>query len=295
MSASYAKVGSLAEGLKREIEKITPKIPEKVIVLGSGLSRSFDDSRNFTVVGEVETDRLIQMHQLPNFTANDHLLKILVVKEKSSKKTAVVICGRKHLYELKVDEHMDKVIRLTRSLVVIGVKTFIFTSAVGGIKPSKPGSLILVTDHDGGQDIPLGLFSGDYSEGVEEFGPQFIDCTTLYKTNIGDSIIRKFDVTRGVLQWHLGPQFETPAQIKRLRMMDISAVGMSMLPEAMAVQQMKLHSSGKYSDIENIGIGVVANPAAGIGGMISHDGVKLTMEKASKKLIKFLADVVKYN
>ncbi len=292
MSGAYGKVVSLANGLKREIEMITPEDPKIVITLGSGLADSFNNSRNFTLIGELDTEKLIKMSSLPSFNANGHVLKILIVKEKTSGIPLVVVCGRKHLYEIGPDDHLDKALRLMRAFVFIGVKIFIHTSAVGGINPSTPGSLILVTDHDGGENLPIGLFSGEHSVNEEMFGPQFFDCSNLYFHTIKKQVLGT-SVSKGILKWHLGPQFETPAQINRLRKDGIAGVGMSMLPEAMSIQQMKLHPSGEYSDLKNLGIAVVANPAAGIGGTITHHDVKTVMEKASLKLLKFIALIVK--
>lgn len=282
------RTANLANSFQKEIQKIIGIMPTKAIILGSGLSDAVEKSDFFKTIGELQLNGLPFVH-LPNFTADGHRLRILLVEENSSKEKVIVVCGRKHIYEIDKDGgDLKEVVRIPRSLALAGVTDFYHTSAVGGINPSKPGSLIFITDHDGSQLIPRGLFTG--SDG-SKFGPMFTACSDLYNTSVSLRTINKYS-TKGVLQWHIGPMFETPAQIKRLQMFGISGVGMSMLPEVIALKQMSLTSG--LGGINNIGIGVVANPAAGIGDIaITHEDVKKVMATTAPVLMEFIAAIIK--
>lgn len=282
------RTANLADSFKKETTSMVGLMPSKAIILGSGLADAVENSIFFNKIGELQLNSGLSFAHLPNFTADGHRLRIILAEENSSKEKIVIVCGRKHLYEIDTDGDLKEVVRIPRSLAMAGVRDFYHTSAVGGINPNEPGSLIFVTDHDGSQQIPRGLFTG--SDG-SKFGPMFTACSDLYNTSISLKTVNKYS-TKGVLQWHMGPMFETPAQIKRLQMFGIAGVGMSMLPEAIALKQMSLVP--EFSGINNIGVGVVANPAAGIGDTaITHNDVKKVMTETAPKLMEFLAAIIK--
>lgn len=283
------RTANLAGSFKKETASMVGLMPNKAIILGSGLADAVESSTFFQKMGELQLNSGLAFAHLPNFTADGHKLRILLVEENSSKEKVIVVCGRKHLYEIDKDGgDLKEVVRIPRALALAGVKDFYHTSAVGGINPSNPGSLIFVTDHDGSEQLPRGLFTG--SDG-SKFGPMFTACTDLYNTSISLKTVNKFS-TKGTLQWHLGPMFETPAQIKRLQMFGIAGVGMSMLPEVIALKQMSLVP--EFSGINNVGVGVVANPAAGIGGTaITHGDVKKVMADTAPKLMEFIAAIIR--
>lgn len=280
------RTANLANGFSREIKSILGIMPKSVIILGSGLGEAVENSKSFSILGELKLNGL-PFADLPSFTADSHKLKMFLVEENFSKEKLVVVCGRKHLYEIEKDsDDLKEVVRIPRALALAGVENFYHTSAVGGINPSTPGSLIFVTDHDGSELIPRGLFTG--SDG-SKFGPMFFDCSGLYNNTISLKTVNKHS-TKGTLQWHVGPMFETPAQIKRLSSNGIAGVGMSMLPEVLSLKQISLTSG--FENINNIGIGVVANAAAGIGKPITHEEVKKIMKRAAPKLMEFIAAII---
>lgn len=282
------RTANLASSFKRETTLMIGLMPSKAIILGSGLADAIENSTFFNRIGELQLNGSLAFTHLPNFSADGHKLRILLVEENSSKEKVIVVCGRKHIYELdREGGDLKDIVRIPRALALAGVTDFYHTSAVGGINPSKPGSLIFVTDHDGLELIPRGLFTG--SDG-SKFGPMFTACSDLYNTSISLRTVNKYS-TKGVLQWHIGPMFETPAQIRRLQMLGIAGVGMSILPEVIALKQMSLVP--ELSGINSIGIGVVANPAAGIGGTkITHEDVKKVMADTAPKLMEFISKII---
>lgn len=295
MAVEYAKVQGLANALKNNvlgIKNIT-EFPTTAIILGSGLATAFENSKNFNVVGGIGKDRIDHMmvhNSLPQFSAVGHELRIFIVEEKNTGKRILAVGGRKHLNEMGPFDHdkAQRVVRIPRALISAGVKNLIHTSAVGGISPSEPGKIILVTDHDGGENIPAHLFSGIDST---DFGPYHCDCQEMYYQPDSERV--RTLTTPGVLMWCLGPQFETAAQIRRFERDGIAGVGMSMLPESMAVKQMKLHSSGDYSCIKNIGLGVVSNPAAGKGGVITDEDVKNNTKNLGDNFTDIVVEIMK--
>jgi purine nucleoside phosphorylase len=295
MAVEYAKVQDLANALKNYtlgIQNVT-EFPETAIILGSGLSKSFENSKNFTVIGEIgreKIDHMMVRNSLPQFNAVGHELRIFIVEEKNTGKRILAVGGRKHLNEMGPFDHdkAQRVVRIPRALIYAGIKNLIHTSAVGGISPSEPGKIILVTDHDGGDNIPPHLFSGVDNT---DFGPYHFDCQNMYYQP--DSEKLRSLTTAGILRWCLGPQFETAAQIRRFERDGIAGVGMSMLPETMAANQIKLNPSGEYSHIKNIGLGVVSNPAAGKGGIITDEDVKETTKNMGDNFTEVLVEIIK--
>lgn len=294
MAVEYAKVQGLANALKSNILglKSITEFPDTAIILGSGLANSFENSEGFTFIGEIGKDKIDHMtihNSLPQFSAVGHELRIFIVEEKNTGKRILAVGGRKHLNELSPFDHdkAQRIVRIPRALIYAGVKNLIHTSAVGGISPSEPGKIILVTDHDGGENIPPHLFSGVDSS---DFGPYYFDCQNMYYQPESEKLLTI--TTPGVLRWCLGPQFETAAQIRRFERDGIAGVGMSMLPESMAVKQIKLHSSGQYAPIKNIGLGIISNPAAGKGGVITDEEVKETTKNMGGTFTEVISEIV---
>ena len=187
--------------------------------------------------------------------------------------------GRFHYYEgydLKETTYPIRIFKL------LNVETLILTNAAGGINENfNKGDLMIINDQ-------LSFFSESVLRGpnMDEFGERFIDMSTTYDKeyiNILKDVMQKItgSYKEGVYAYMKGPTYETPAEIRALKVLGADAVGMSTVPEAIVA-----HHSG----IKCAGITCITNMAAGINNeVLSHEDVKETALKAEdnfKKVIK---------
>ncbi len=137
--------------------------------------------------------------------------------------------GRVHAYE---GHPFDKVVFGSRLLARIGCRTVLLTNAAGGIRRGmRPGDLMIVTDH-------LNLMGRNPLAGPNEdrLGPRFPDMCEPYCQHLVDrtlAIARREDITahKGVFVAVAGPNLETRAEYRFLRMIGADVVGMSTVPE----------------------------------------------------------------
>jgi purine-nucleoside phosphorylase len=164
--------------------------------------------------------------------------------------------GRAHVYEGHTQARAVFGVRL---LAELGCRAVLLSNAAGGIHESfQPGDLMLITDHLNLMgDNPLrGPNFGD--------GPRFPDLSQAYDAGLLDlarAAARASGVTlrEGVYAAMLGPSYETPAEIRMLRTLGADAVGMSTVPEVIALRQLGVRV-GAMSCITNLAAGRSARP-----------------------------------
>ncbi len=161
--------------------------------------------------------------------------------------------GRPHLYEGHPPNALAEPLRLLRDL---GCAAVILVSAVGSLGPEiGPRSLALVVDHLNFHGTNPLIGPND-----ERIGPRFPDLVDLYDPALR-AVLRRaahrlgIELAQGVLAGWSGPCFETPAEIRMLRLLGADLVGMSMVPEAIAA---------RHCGLRVLGLGVVTNFAAGL-------------------------------
>lgn len=161
--------------------------------------------------------------------------------------------GRPHLYEGHPPSSLAEPVRLLREL---GCSAVILVSAVGSLTTEiGPGSLALVVDHLNFHGTNPLIGPND-----EQIGPRFPDLVDLYDPGLR-AVLRQvghrlgIELAQGVLAGWSGPCFETPAEIRMLRLLGADLVGMSMVPEAIAA---------RHCGLRVVGLGVVTNLAAGL-------------------------------
>ena len=240
------------------------------LTLGSGLNE---------VVGRLEASTKIPYHRIPHFpgtTVQGHggTLHLGTWKEVP----VAILEGRVHCYE---GHAPSTVVFPVRALALAGVETFILTCAAGGIAAkSKPGGFMVFSDH-------LHLQGVNPLVGIHDprWGAQFVDLTSAYDPDLR-RITRKaaaklkLPCFEGVYASLLGPTYETPAEIRALKGMGADAVGMSTVPEVMAVRQL-----GRRV----LAIATISNRAAGLaGGPLSHQEVLAAGRAASVNLAHLL-------
>ena len=204
--------------------------PEIGIVLGSGLGR---------MVEEIADPKVAHYHHIPNFplaTVEFHSGKLLYGLLGSKK--AVVMQGRFHHYE---GYGLTEVTYPIRVMHQLGIKKLLISNAAGALNPRfRKGELMLIDDHINLQgDSPLAF------KNVSEFGERFADMSRPYDPAMSEKladIARQHGIglQRGVYAAMSGPQLETRAEYRMLRILGADAVGMSTVPEVIVANHLKL-------------------------------------------------------
>ncbi|HEX2294658.1 MAG TPA: purine-nucleoside phosphorylase [Actinomycetota bacterium] len=184
---------------------------------------------------------------------------------------ALVLAGRVHLYE----GHPSAVVtNAVDDVVAHGCRTVVLTNAAGGIAESfGVGDLVLISDH-------LNLTGSNPLIGA----PAFADMSEVYDAELR-ALARGVDpgLQDGVYAGVTGPAYETPAEIRMLATLGADLVGMSTVHEAIAA-----HALGARV----LGISVVTNRAAGLGGRLDHAAVQQAGAAAADRMEALLRGVL---
>ena len=190
--------------------------------------------------------------------------------------------GRAHLYE---GVTADRVVFGVRVLGRLGIRSLVVTNAAGGINPDfRPGQLVLISDH-----VNLQGASALAGPNDESLGPRFPDMSDAYdpglRASAREAAIRLgIDLREGVYAAWLGPQFETPAEIRFMRAIGGDLAGMSTVQEVIAARHM---------GIRVLGISVVTNPAAGVSAeKIDHEAVLEVGARSAGSLTALVRELV---
>ena len=224
-------------------------LPAVCIVLGSGLGP----------LSEMAEDAIeIPYKDIPGFpvsTAPGH--KGSLIAGNLSGKPVFMMNGRFHYYE---GYPMETVTFYVRVMGRLGVKVLLLTNASGGINlEMKVPELVAITDHLSFNAEPV--LRGP---NIEEFGTRFPDQCHVYDPELTDTHVNSardlnIRISRGVYAYTKGPQYETPAEIRALRIMGADCVGMSTVPEAIAASHMGIRVAA-MSCITNMAAGISGNP-----------------------------------
>ena len=224
-------------GLQKNLNETLKYLKEKNfgtadygIVLGTGLGR---------LVEEIEIEAEAHHNNIPFFpqaTVEFHSGKLLFGRLAGKK--VVVMSGRFHYYE---GYNMQEVTYGIRTMQLLGVKTLLISNAAGAINSGfKKGSLMLIDDHINLQgDSPLAF------KGVEVFGPRFTDMSAPYDRELSSKLIEianrlNIQLHSGVYAAVVGPQLETRAEYRYLKIIGADAVGMSTVPEVIVANQIQM-------------------------------------------------------
>ncbi|WP_203255901.1 purine-nucleoside phosphorylase [Hyunsoonleella ulvae] len=204
--------------------------PEIGIILGTGLGQLID---------EVEIIKEVSYNHIPNFpTATVEFHKGKLVFGKLAGKTVIVMQGRFHLYEGYTLQDVTYPVRIMEKL---GIHTLLVSNAAGAINLNfKKGELMLIEDHINLQgSSPLAF------KGVELLGERFTDMSAPYDKTINanfKNIAKSNNITlhKGVYASVVGPQLETRAEYRMLKIIGADAVGMSTVPEIIVANHLNL-------------------------------------------------------
>ena len=190
-----------------------------------------------------------------------------------------VLSGRRHAYE---DGQADGMKAALQTLRELGCGVLLQTNAAGSLDPSMPpGSLMLVADHlNLAQRSPLAGAAGS---------ARFVDMVNAYDPALRVSARRAaaaagVTLHEGTYAWVLGPQFETPAEIRMLRTLGADAVGMSTVPETILA---------RWLGLRVLAFSLITNLAAGLSeAALSHAHTLAQAEAAGAQASALLAAVV---
>ncbi|MFA5676404.1 MAG: purine-nucleoside phosphorylase [Christensenellales bacterium] len=258
----------------RSVVKLRPKL---CVVLGSGLGGYADTVDGAQAVGYKDIDGF------PRSTVKGHKGRLVF----GGKHGADIVCmqGRFHCYEGYTAA--ETVIPL-RALIRLGINKLLLTNAAGGINKSfSPGDIMVIRDH-----INFTFLNPLEGKNIDSFGPRFLDISRAYDGDLCLALEKAaleygVRLKSGVYAMMKGPSFETPAEIKALRILGADAAGMSTVPEIIAAA---------HAGVKSAAISCITNMAAGIAKTpLSHDEVIKTGRMAAENMQKLIDGFIKYS
>jgi purine-nucleoside phosphorylase len=252
-------------------QRLDPRAPKIAVLLGSGWGPFAAEVQDAVEVPYAD------LPAFPRLAIGGHA-GVLKAGRVGGVEVAV-LAGRKHAYETGEPDGMKGAIR---TLAAIGVQVLVQTNAAGSMDPAlRPGELMLISDHlNVVQRSPL----------VGETGDQrFIDMSTAYCATLraqarAAAQAAGTPLREGVYAWVLGPQFETPAEIRMLRAFGAQAVGMSTVPETILA---------RHASLRGLALSLMTNMAAGMAAeTLSHAHTLATAGAASQRAVATLSAVV---
>ena len=249
------------------------------LVLGSGLG---------PVADTVDNPVSVTFDEIPSFpepAVDGHRGRL--IHGTLSGREVFVLQGRTHVYE---GHPLSAVVLPVRTLAELGVETLVLTNAAGSLREDMaPGSLMMLTDHINWSGTNPLIGPNDPA-----LGSRFFDMTQAYDIGLRNALRRSAkaqDVAlyEGTYLWALGPNFETPAEIRAFRILGTDAVGMSTVPEVLAARHVGIKVAA-ISGITNFAAGMVANE------ILDHEltlvqGVAIA-ESMTRLLLEFLKDAI---
>jgi len=268
MSAIAEAIAKALTTLQQRAPQLRPRI---AVVLGSGWGGLTDHI----------TDAIqIPYGDLPGFpqpTVAGHSATLWLGHIGSQ--PVAVMSGRQHGYETGAVDGMAVPLQVLQAL---GCHTLVQTNAAGSLRPDMPPqSLMLITDHINlPQRSPLVGLSGS---------TRFVNMVNAYDSELNRlaaqvALAQGATLFEGVYAWALGPQFETPAEIRMLRLLGADAVGMSTVPETILARHLGLRVLA-LSFITNFGAGMSSEN-------LSHAHTLQQAQEGSARASRLLADIV---
>ena len=268
----------MLESIRNTTEYIKKRIgdfePEAGIILGTGLGG---------LVSEIEVEKQLMYSNIPDFpmsTLEFHSGK-LIFGTLAGKKV-VAMQGRLHYYE---GYTMQQITLPVRVMKMLGIQTLFVSNASGSLNPAfKKGDLMVIDDHINLQ--PLNPLVGrNYSE----LGPRFPDMSQPYKQHLIDKALKiaatnNITCHKGVYVAVTGPNLETRAEYKYLRIIGGDAVGMSTVPEVIVANHMGLPVFA-VSVLTDEGFPEILNP-------VSVEDILAVAREAEPKMTMILKELI---
>lgn len=204
--------------------------PEIGIILGTGLGK---------LVNEIEVLYTIEYGDIPDFpvsTVEFHHGKLIYGRLRGKKVLAMQ--GRFHYYE---GYTMQQITFPVRVMKFMGIKYLLVSNAAGALNPDfKKGELMLITDH-------INLFGDNplIGKNYDEMGPRFPDMSRAYSGILNKKIVEiaekhRIKLNQGVYAAMTGPNLETRAEYRYLKIIGADVIGMSTIPEVLVANHVGL-------------------------------------------------------
>lgn len=250
------------------------QLPTIGIILGSGLGELAESIKNSV---------LIPYQEIPNWpvsTVHGHSGQLVIGDLEG--KIVLIMQGRAHFYEGYTMTMIGLPIRVMNRL---GIDTLIVTNAAGAVNPNfQPGDLMLITDHL--NLIGMAGLNPLRGPNLDDFGPRFPDMSRAYDLDYL-KLARQvgfesgLELREGIYAGLAGPSFETPADLRFLKMNGVDAVGMSTVPEV---------TVARHSGMRVLGVSGISNKANLDGSTITtHEEVL----EAGKILVPKVTTIIK--
>ncbi len=246
-------------------ERINGKIPEIALVLGSGLG-DFTDNMNGIEIPYSDIEGF------PSSNVAGHKGSLFFCELYG--KNILIMQGRFHYYEGNSPKDMVFPIKVFKKL---GVKKIILTNAAGTLdKKFTPGDLMLILDHINFMGINPLIGKND-----DNIGERFPDMSQIYDIDLRNLALdcakkNNIELKQGVYAATTGPSYETPSEVKMLKLMGADVVGMSTVPEAIVAN---------WAGMRVLAISLITNYASGVGNSkLSHNEVLSAGKTASGKI-----------
>lgn len=267
MSAEKTKIADLAAALSQTLGEA----PEVAVVLGSGWKER--------AASLLDGATAVACAELPGWPAPKvagHGAELSLGE--ISGRRALLCGGRVHSYE---GYPAADLVRGVRALAAWGTQSILLLNAAGSLREDlPPGSLVAFRDH-----INFGLPSPLRADQSPDGAAEFVDLVDLYCPEWRSRLLKECpDVQAGVYAGLPGPNYETPAEITMLARLGADLVGMSTIPEAIAV---------RAAGVPVLAMSMVTNLGAGLAGSRpSHGEVLETAAAHGNRAAEVLAQAV---
>lgn len=259
-------------------QRLGAQAPDRAVLLGTGWGPL---AARVQSAPDAVTVPYADLRAFPRLGVGGHAGTLTVGSLQQGNRTVrvAVLAGRKHAYETGDASGMQGVVQ---SLAAWGVRLLVQTNAAGSLQPGMPpGAVMLIEDHINlAHRSPLVGLAGD---------DRFVDMSAAY-----DPALRKQALAlaaqagatlhRGVYAWLLGPQFETPAEIRMLKTLGADAVGMSTVPETILA---------RHAGLRVLALSLMTNMAAGLSDeTLSHAHTMDMARAAADQAVALLCAVL---
>jgi purine-nucleoside phosphorylase len=270
-AAQPARLAALVAAVRAR----TDLVPEIGIVLGSGLGGLSDDLEDAVAIPFAD------LPGWPAATAPGHVGRLLLGR--LADRPVVMLQGRFHVYE---GNDPGLVVQPVLLFERLGARAVVLTNAAGGVDPAfGPGTLMVIRDH-----INLTGRTPLLGPNADALGERFQDLTDAWSPRLREALhaagrAEGIDLAEGVYVGLLGPQYETPSEVRMLRTLGADAVGMSTVLECIAA---------RWVGLEVCGVSLVTNAGAGYTGEpLTHEEVLAAGAEAGPRLARVIRRFVR--
>ncbi|HLW34128.1 MAG TPA: purine-nucleoside phosphorylase [Chthoniobacterales bacterium] len=250
--------------MTKAINRLRDYRADTAIILGSGLN---------SLVADPEQDLIVpysKFSEIPKPSVPGHVGRFVLGDIEQTK--IVFAQGRVHLYEGHPARDVTSIVRI---LAEAGIKQLIVTNAAGSLNPKfKPGDWMMITDHINLTGTSPLIGSANFIDMSDVYSPRLREKFRAVSKPVG------MVLHEGVYAGCLGPQYETPAEVRMLQNLGADAVGMSTVLEVIQARALGLEVAG-FSCLTNLAAGLSKEP-------LSHQEVLEVGKKAAADFAQLL-------